>query len=137
MKYSRWILQAWILTISMVLTSCVYDDIDIDLTANPWKVVKMRESGELNYTQTDSTYILRFLNNVEYTLSLDVNSCMGQYEIPNKGEIEIQAMACTEACCDTEFAKDLSLLVSKMNRYYGRGDELHFEGRGKIVLQRH
>lgn len=135
MKYSQWILLAWILTVSLVGTSCVHDDIDIDLTANSWKVMKMRKSGEVNFTETDSTYILRFLNDAEYTLSLDVNSCMGQYEIPNKGDIEIQAMACTEACCDTEFAQNLSLLFSKMNRYYARGDELHFEGRGKLVLQ--
>jgi len=44
-------------------------------------------------------------------------------------------MACTEIWCDTEFARDLSLLFSKMKRYYGRGDELHFEGGGKIVLR--
>ena len=135
MKHSKWLIQVFILSFGLLGLSCVHEDVDIDLTANPWKVEKIRKSGQINFTNTDSTYILRFLNDAEYNLSLDVNTCMGQYQIPNKGDIEIQAMACTEICCDTEFAGDLSLLFSKMKRYYARGDELHFEGGGKIVLQ--
>ena len=134
MKLNNWIILILIPILGLLAFSCVQEDVDIDLTANPWKVVKIRKSGQVNFTSTDSTYNLRFLNETEYNLSLDVNTCMGQYQIPNKGNIEIQAMACTEICCDTEFAGDLSLLFSKMKRYYVRGDELHFEGGGKIVL---
>lgn len=135
MKGNKWIVLFLAPLLGFPGFSCVHEDVDIDLTANSWKVVKMRKSGEVNFTQTDSTYILRFLNDAEYTLDLDVNSCMGQYENPIKGEIDFHALGCTEICCDTDFARDVSLLFSKMNRYYGRGDELHLEGRGKIVLQ--
>jgi len=135
MKHNNWIILILIPILGLLGSSCAQEDVDIDLTANNWKVEKIRKSGQVNFTNTDSTYILQFLSDSEYELSLDVNTCMGQYQIPNKGDIEIQAMACTEMCCDTEFAGDLSLLFSKMKRYYGRGDELHFEGGGKIVLQ--
>jgi len=124
-----------LLIFGSVGSSCLKEDIDIDLTAKTWKVEKIRKSGQLTFTNTDSTYILRFVSNEEYNLSLDVNTCMGNYEILQKGSVEIQTMACTEICCDFEFAEDLSLLLPKMTRYYARGGELYFEGDGKIVLR--
>jgi len=135
MKHNYRIILILIPILGLLGFSCAQEDVDIDLTANPWKVVKIKKSGQVNFTNTDSTYILQFLSDSEYELSLDVNTCTGQYHNPNKGDIEIQAMACTEICCDTEFAGDLSLLFSKMKRYYARGNELHFEGGGRIVLQ--
>jgi heat shock protein HslJ len=72
---------------------------------------------------------------IQYTLNLDVNTCFGHYQILNKGKIDIGAMACTKVCCDSEFAEDLSFLFPKMTRYYSKGEELHFEGEGKIILE--
>ena len=119
----------------LLISSCQKEDLDIDLTTNNWKVEKIRRSGQLTYESTDSSYILRFLSDTAYTLSLDVNTCFGQYEILHKGSIEIQAMGCTEVCCDSDLAVDLSLLFPKMTQYFGKEDELHFEGDGKIVLK--
>lgn len=116
-------------------SSCAKKDIDIDLTANDWKVEKIRKSGKLIYTSTDSTYILEFSSDEAYNLSLDVNACVGLYEIPHKGSIAFQAMACTEICCDSEFAEDLSGLFPKMTGYYVRDNSLHLEGEGEIILQ--
>ena len=124
-----------LLIFGSVGSSCLKEDIDIDLTAKAWKVEKIRKSGQLTFTNTDSTYILRFVSDEEYNLSLDVNTCMGNYDILQKGSVEIQTMACTEICCDSEFAEDLSLLLPKMTRYYARGSELYLEGDGKIVLR--
>jgi len=118
----------------LVGSSCLKEDIGIDLTARDWKVEKIRKSGQLTYTGTDSTYILRFVSEKAYNLSLDVNNCIGTYDIMQKGSVEFQGAACTEICCDSEFAQDLSLLLPKMSSYYARGDQLYFEGDGKIVL---
>ena len=131
------IFRILILVISSGLlgTSCMKEYSDVDLTSNHWKVVKIKNDGQLTYITTDSTYILRFSSKTEYNLDLDVNICMGLYEVPGNGIIEIQPMACTKVCCDTEFAEELASLLPGMTRYYARGEELYLEGDGKIVFQ--
>lgn len=62
-------------------SSCMKEDIGIDLTANNWKVERFKQSGQLTFTNTDSTYILQFFSDEVYNLSLDVNTCMGNYDI--------------------------------------------------------
>ncbi len=42
---------------------------------------------------------------------------------------------CTLICCDSDFAKDLVFLFPKMTDYYGKGNELIFEGEGEIILK--
>ncbi len=134
MKHSLFVTLLLLLIVGLMGSSCLKEDIDIDLTAEDWKVVKIRKSGQLTFTSTDSTYILRFVSDEDYNLSLDVNNCAGIYNISQKGSIEFQGAACTEICCDSEYAQDLSLLLPKMSSYYTRGGELHFEGDGKIIL---
>ncbi|MDF1573896.1 MAG: META domain-containing protein [Bacteroidales bacterium] len=126
----------FLLLSGLVGSSCQKEDIDMDLRENAWKVEKIRKSGQFTFTGTDSNYILQFVSDETYNLRLDVNTCFGSYDIPEIGRVEILAMACTKICCDSEFAEDLSLLLPKMTGYYARGDELHLEGEGKIVLLR-
>jgi hypothetical protein len=118
----------------MLGTACTNKDIDLDLSSRDWKVEKIRKSGKLIYTGTDSTYILTFTSGETYGLNLDVNSCSGHYEIPQKGSIGFQPMACTKVCCDTDFALDLATLFPEMNGYFVRDNRLHFEGNGEIIL---
>ena len=118
-----------------MLSSCTKKDLDIDLTSSDWKVVKIRNSGQLIYSGTDSTYILRFTSETEYSLNLDVNACVGLYQLTHRGSIAIQPMACTEMCCDSHFAWELAALFPEMTSYYLRDDKLYFQGEGEIILQ--
>ena len=120
--------------IGLLATACTKKEVDIDLSSREWKVEKIRKSGKLIYTNTDSTYVLTFNSNESYSLDLDVNSCIGLYEIRQKGNIAFQAMACTEICCDTEFAADLAGLFPEMTGYYVRDNRLYFDGNGEIIL---
>ena len=135
MNHCKLIILLLMLGIGLLGSSCEKKDVDIDLTSEDWKVEKIRKSGKLIFTSTDSTYILEFTSDEAYRLDLDVNTCIGLYEIAQKGSIEFQAMACTKICCDTEFAMDLSGLFPKMTGYYIRDNKLHFEGDGEIILQ--
>ena len=110
-------------------------DVDIDLTSSGWKVEKIRNSGQLIYSGTDSTYVLRFTSATEYTLNLDVNACIGLYEVSHRGSIAMQPMACTEICCDTDFAWELAGLLPEMTAYYVMDNRLYLEGDGEIILQ--
>ena len=120
----------------MFSTSCAKKDINIDLTATTWEVVKIKKQGESSYTKAEESYVLTFTNEQTYTLNLDVNNCFGDYEIASKGNIDLGHVGCTMICCDSEFAQNLTQLFPKMTKYYGKGDKLIFEGEGEIVLER-
>ena len=121
----------------MILASCKNEDINLNIMFNKWKVVKIKKQGESKYSKTKKNYILNFTSDTTYTLHLDVNSCLGVYNIIKNGDITIGPMVCTEMCCDSEFAENLSFLLPKMSDYYGKGDELIFEGQGKIILKQY
>lgn len=130
------ILIGWLVIVGTLSQACQKEFIDIDLAANSWRIEGIKKSGQLTFESTENKYILRFTSDTIYTLSLDVNTCLGLYGIPDQGKIDMNVMACTEVCCDSEFAEELSLLLPKMTRYYSKGEELHFEGKGKIILKR-
>jgi hypothetical protein len=126
-----------VLGFGLLAISCEKRMVDVDLTANDWKVEKIRASEQKAYVTTDSLYILQLKGDGSCFLNLDVNTCGSYYEVPSAGSIKFQMVACTEICCDTEFAANLRALFSKMNSYYVRKDRLHLEGEGEIVLLIH
>lgn len=134
MKRNRIKLIFIISLICLVILSCKKEDINIDMKSNKWVVIKMKSQGESTYTKASESYVLEFTSDTTYTLKLDVNICFGHYEIMNSGNIIISPMGCTKICCDSDFAEDLSQLLPKMTEYYGKGDELIFEGQGEIVF---
>ena len=125
-----------LLLISVLFSSsCHKEIIDVDLRANRWKVIKIKTDSQHSYVSADNDYFLEFVNETSLIINLTVNHCGGLYEIVSNGEIYIEPLFCTEMCCDTDFAVELSLLLHKMNKYYGLGDELYLEGEGSIVLR--
>jgi len=121
--------------IGLTALSCKKENVNIDITLNKWEVVKMKGQGESSYSKAKKSYILEFTSDTTYSFIFDVNDCFGHYEIISNGNIEIRAMGCTEMCCDSDFAVQLSQLFPKMSKYYGQGNELIFEGEGKIILK--
>lgn len=136
MKRIRLQLLLLALIAGMISTSCAKKDIYIDLTSSNWEVIKIKKQGESSYTKAGESYILSFTSENIYAINLDVNNCFGDYEITSNGNIDFGLMGCTLVCCDSEFAQTLSQLFPKMTKYYGKGDELIFEGEGKIVLKK-
>ncbi|MEN8249563.1 MAG: BPTI/Kunitz domain-containing protein [Bacteroidota bacterium] len=124
-----------ILGILFAGVSCEKEMIDVDLTANSWKVEKIQRSGSSSFEATDSTYVLKFESDSTLSIGLDVNTCFGYFSIPQAGNIEISTLACTEICCDSEYAEALIKILRDVTDYYVKGDELHLEGDGKIVFK--
>lgn len=123
----------------IIFFSCEEENIntEIDITLNDWKVVKIKKQGELSYLYPSETYIFDFINDTIFTFNLDVNSCGGEYEIINAGNIELGDTYCTEICCDSDYAEDLRQLIPKMNTYYGKGDQLILKGQGEIIFEKY
>ena len=121
--------------IGLAVSSCKKENVNIDITLNKWEVVKMKKQGESSYSKAKKSYILEFTSDSTYSFIFDVNDCFGYYGLLSSGNIKIDIMGCTQVCCDSDFAVQLSQLFPKMNTYYGRGNELIFEGEGKIILK--
>lgn len=116
--------------------SCGKKDIYLDLTTNNWEIIKIKKQGESSYKKAVNSYVLSFINQSSYSINLDVNECFGSYEVISDGNINLGPLGCTEICCDSEFAQTLSDLLPKMTSYYGKSDELIFEGEGKIIMRK-
>jgi heat shock protein HslJ len=135
MKKRKHITVILIALLSLIMWSCEKENFDIDLKSSSWKLVKIKNQGDSSYTEASEIYILVFSDDETYTLSLDVNTCFGDYEIINNGKINISAMGCTEICCDSEFAENLISLLHQMTRFDEKGNELIFEGNGEIIFE--
>ena len=110
---------------------------NIDITKFKWEVVKIRKHGNRTYKTADESYILEFFDNNEFDINLDVNRCGGNYYIKDEGLIEFKGLGCTEKCCDSDFAKNLSALFLEMTEYYTTEDELILKGEGEIILRKY
>lgn len=114
--------------ISITIVSCREENIDVDLQANEWKVVKMKKAGDDSYDRPDEDYILTFASDTSLTLTLDINECSSTYNIPENGIIEVEeGISCTNVCCDSEFAETMTFFLSQAVSYYGKGKRLFFE----------
>jgi len=121
--------------IGLTVSSCKKENVNIDITLNKWEVVKIKRQGESSYSKAKKSYILEFTSDTTYSFIFNVNDCFGHYEIISSGNIKVDAMGCTQMCCDSDFAVQLSQLFPKMSKYYGQGNDLIFEGEGKIILK--
>lgn len=118
----------------VLISSCQTED-EIDVTLNQWKVEKIKKEGNSEFTFTEADYILDFLTKTTFSINLDVNNCGGSYEVKSEGEIQFTALGCTEACCDTEIAQDISIMLENMTTYAAQGNnKLILEGKGQMVL---
>ena len=135
MKFRKILILVFSSLIGLIMWSCEKEDINIDIKSNNWVVVKTMKQGEFSYSIAKENYILKFINDSIFDINLDVNSCQGKYNIVSNGNIELGLVACTEICCDSDFAEDLVQLIPLMTKYYGKGNELIFEGQGEIILK--
>ena len=108
---------------------------EIVLAGTRWKVSEMRQPNATSAQLPTKDYILEFQNENSLNIRLDVNNCMGSYEITDKGAIRISPLGCTKMCCDSEFALNLTQALSTMQTFKLKNDVLHLSGQGKIMLE--
>lgn len=74
-------------------------------------------------------YTIVFEMGGQYSISLDVNTCFGEY---NKGDdralVWSEYPACTEACCDKEIANQFIGTLYKTQSFAIQGDTLLLKG---------
>lgn len=109
-----------------------------NLTNTKWKVMELRLSNSINTLYPTKNYIVEFRDEKSIAIKLDINSCGGGYQSDKDKSIEISPLACTKACCDSEFATSLASTLSEMTTVKGNGKNLVLENptkKSKIKLQ--
>lgn len=124
-------------TIALLHSSCDRENPSVEIINTQWEVIKIKDPGNLSFSDAEESYILDFKTEGSFTINLDINNCFGSYHIPQNGSIELDRPGCTKICCDSEFAINLLHLLPKMTEYYGKGNRLFLEGEGEIVLTKY
>lgn len=116
--------------------SCIKEQriMDYDITKYKWQVLKIRDANNSVFSKANEVYIMEFLNNEQFELSLDVNRCYGIYKIGDNKAFYAKSIGCTEICCDSKFAEDLTAVFEDAEEYYTTENELHISGKGEIIF---
>lgn len=109
---------------------------EIALANTRWKILEFRQPNATSAQLPTKDYILEFQNENSLNIRLDVNNCMGSYEITDKGAIRISPLGCTKMCCDSEFALNLVNNFSKMQTFKVKAKTLYLKGEGEIILEK-
>lgn len=120
--------------LALTLSACLTDN-TAQLLEGDWRVVSIQPTGQVS-ENAPAEYILQFGEDGNLSLRLDVNSCGARFHTFNGGNIDIELMGCTEACCDTPFAQQLAGLLSEMEHFDIEGRTLTLHGDTGLVVAR-
>jgi heat shock protein HslJ len=99
-----------------------------NISKDEWRLVQYTEgTNSFNLPNQANQYILSFQDKENFSFRLDVNTCGGEVKFKKNNKVEISGGACTEACCDSEFALKAFEILIKSNKYSQSGNELIFK----------
>ncbi|MCH8545328.1 MAG: META domain-containing protein [Cryomorphaceae bacterium] len=101
-----------------------------------WEVLQIKKSDNSNWEDAPEAYLMTFTDKDEMNVRLEVNTCGSTYNACTCGNLNIDVLACTEACCDSEFAQTLIESLSNVESYEIDGDALLLKGKRSIALKR-
>ena len=83
-----------------------------------WEMVDFMSVESVAYPKNNSyNPIIQFHKNGNYTLELDVNSCIGSFDISSGNGIELSATGCTYVCCDSNYSEKIASTLPKVKSY--------------------
>ena len=97
------------------------------LAGTKWKVMELRLPNSTNTLYPTKDYIVEFRDEKSIGIKLDINSCGGGYELSDDKTIKISPLACTKACCDSDFADNLARALSEMTTAKSSSNQLMLE----------
>lgn len=123
MKSAKHILILFIL--AALTTTCEKLEGPAKNVFQTWEVVDFVSVESLTYSKYNNSRILLTINSDKtYNLSLDINTCGGSILSISELGIVFGNPACTEACCDSDFASRFTELLPFINMYKVDGDTL-------------
>lgn len=116
----------------LLFTACFPDRKEI--RDNTWVAVSLKSSNEDSTQNPAAPYELTFPEKRSFSIRLDVNTCGGEALFSPNNIIVFNDIACTEACCDSDFAAELVRLLREVNRYQFNDEQLVLTGNNGINI---
>ena len=117
----------------LVLTSCQKATNDPSLFQK-WKVSSLLKNGASIVQNASDTLSLTFDQNKSLSIQLEINSCGADFSLRDK-TLDIDLIACTEACCDSDFSADLLYVLQHIVAYHFTGNDLNLTGDSDRVIR--
>jgi hypothetical protein len=102
-------------------------------TPSRWIVSEFKPANSSTWQKAPSLYILTFTDARNFRLGLDVNECKGKYKA-GANSISFTDAGCTEACCDSPFATNITASLIKIKSYQIHGANMILIDRDSIKL---
>jgi len=106
-----------------------------DSIIGKWEVISLYD-GHAYDNKTENTYVLKFGEDNQVSIRLDINSCGSGYDTKCDECISFAGFACTKACCDSEFAVKLIEVIGEATKYDIKSDILTLKNVGEVKLKR-
>ena len=107
-----------VLIVLFPFISCKEDEKIANDIYNRWEIVDFMSVESAAYPKNNGfNPVIQFHKNGNYTLELDLNSCIGNFNIDSGSGIELSATGCTYVCCDSEFSEKIASTLSQVKSY--------------------
>jgi len=106
-----------------------------DSIIGEWEVISLYD-GQVYNNKTGNTYVLKFGEDNQVSIRLDINSCGSGYDIKCDECISFAGFLCTEVCCDSDFAMKLIEVIGEATKYDIKSDILTLKNVGEVKLKR-
>ncbi|KRP27540.1 hypothetical protein [Polaribacter sp.] len=126
--------QLFVIFIFSLIACDLEKEIDID---NEWIAASIKlENGDFMTPTSNYNFILE--NNNQFSLQLDINRCGGNVYFKTKTVEFKNGIACTKACCDSEFAIALVTNISTSKKWEIISNQLIFTNDAglKIIFEK-
>lgn len=134
MAVSRYILIVFLF--SALWSGCDKKDLPDDLWGTEWRLEGfVRANGDWVPNETGKEIRLDFQESAEVEIQLPVNTCGVDVLVLTGKKIRLGPAACTEVCCDPEYALECMGILTKVLSYYVKKNKLYLQGpQGSVIL---
>lgn len=105
-----------------------------DLAYTKWQVTGFMPAGTSELRSSQIKYMLEFVNDSVFLLTLDANRLVGKYGYSPNGDFQIIEAKHTNDCCDSQFALEMVQVFREARKYAQHEGGVTFSGNGEIYL---
>lgn len=137
-------MKNYVITVFLVLLPVFFASCEKDKNGitgdiyNAWEVTEFISVESVMY-QKDKDYnpVIKIIKDGSFNVELDVNHCLGNFEITSNQKIKFFGAGCTKICCDSKFSEKFIQMLPQVESYEVEGSsmKLNVPGWGLIKLE--
>ncbi len=103
-----------------------------------WEVTEFIMVDQVDYLKINGfNPLIEFRDDGTYNIKLDMNMCIGTYNLTEPNKILVTTSGCTKICCDSEFSNKFVQMLPRVQSFLFEKNKLILEipGWGLMKLQ--